>query len=275
MAIPLKKLNEKLAALLQTQSFTATLGTPAGDTLWATAVPNILNGNSILIMPGPASSQITLKASAIVMTVPLAGFIEIRASGDTLVNTSVFPPPGARTDGTNYFFSQFTTWNETPVLLANKFSHIYIAYDVTKPNNMAIGVVSNASISDPGSGILSNIGVTVSARQAVCYVDATGRVTILSTFPGIYGSGASVVADSVPSFIDWAGAVTAIGTNAILVKFTFPAGTGTGAVGEIAVNLGGDIVAFLPISPQLLKDSDVPLVLKWMLMIGEPGAFLP
>lgn len=274
MATPLNKLNEVITRLLQAQAFTAAIGSVSSDAVWSSAAPKILNGNTIKIIPGPATNQINLKASAIVMTVPLAGLVKIEVASDTAINTSVSIPGGARNDVTNYFFSQFTTWNETPVLLANKFNHVYIVYDVSKANNMAIGVISNASLSDPSPTLYSNLGISVSARQAVCYVNAAGKVTLLKTFPSIFGTAASVNSDAATSFADWAGIVTAIETNAIYVQFTFPAGTGTGSVGQLAVKLGADIVGFLPVSPQLLKDADVPVVLKWTLMVGEPGAFI-
>lgn len=275
MPTPLKKLNEVMSGLLQAQSLSASMGSATDDAVWALAAPNIKNGNAMLIVPGPALTQITIKASAIVMTVPLAGFVKIEATLDTAI-TSVTPiPGGARNDGTNYFFSQFTTWNEAPVLLYNKFNHVYIVYDVTKPNNLAIAVISNNSVADPSPALYTNLGVSVSARQAVCFVDSLGRVTLLQTFPAIFGTVATVLADGPTSFIDWAKAPTAINTNALFAQFTFAEGVGTGSVGEFAVKLGSDIVAFLPVSPQLLKDADVPIVLKWNLMIGEPGVFLP
>jgi hypothetical protein len=275
MATPLSKLNEIVAGLLQAQSFTASLGSVSSDSVWAAAVPNVLNGNALLVQPGPANTQVVVKASAMVMTVPLAGLVQIRAASDVPINSAVTLPIGARTDGTYYYFSQFTTWNETPVLLANKYSHIYVVYDSTKTNNLAIGIVASNSAADPGTGPLSNIGVTVSARQAVCFVNSSGEVTLLQVFPAIFNSIASVASDSAASFADWDFNATAVGTNAVQVQFTFPAGTGTGSIGEISVNLGSNLVAFLPISPQLLKDADVPLVLKWTIMIGLPGAFLP
>lgn len=275
MATPLKKLNETVAGLLQAQAFAASLGSPTDDVIWASAVPKILNGNSMLVVPGPLATQITVKSSAMVMTVPITGFVKVDNASDQAV-TSVSPiPPGARNDVTNYFFSQFVTWNETPVLLYGKFSHIYTVYDATKTGNFAIGIISNASVADPNPALLTNLGVSVSARQAVCFVNGSGKVTLLKTFPGIFNTTATVVADAPTDFADWAGDVTAVPTNVIFAQFTFPAGVGTGAVGEFAVKLGPDIVAFLPVSPQLLKDADVPLVLKWTLMVGEPGAFLP
>lgn len=275
MATPLKKLNEVMVGLLQAQSFTASVGSAPDDAVWALATPKIINGNSILILPGPLTNQIVLKASALVMNVPLGGFVKIEVAVDTDVTSTISIPVGARTDGTNYFFSQFTTWNETPVLLANKFNHIYIVYDVSKTNNLAIAVISNNSAADPSPTLYSNIGVTVSARQAMCFVDGSGLVTMLQTFPAIFGTAVSIASDAPASFADWDGDATVIQTNALFVQFTFPAGTGTGPVGQLAVKIGANIIAFLPISPQLLKDSDVPLVLKWNLMVGEPGAFLP
>lgn len=276
MATPLKKLNEIVASLIQTQAFTAALGSLSDDSVWALTAPKALNGNAILIVPG-AVNQVVLKASALVLTVPLAGMVKVEVGSDTAIASVTTMPVGARTDGTNHFFSQFTSWNETPVLIANKFNHVYVVYDASKVNNLAIGVVANASITDPNPAILTNIGVSgsVSPRQAVCFVDATGRVTLLSTFPGLTGQSAVVAQDAPPSFADWAKSPTALATNVVQVQFTFPAGTGTGSVGEIAVKLGADIVAFLAVSPQLLKDVDVDIVLKWNLMIGEPGSFLP
>ncbi len=275
MPTPLKKLNDIIATLIKAQSLTASLGSVSNDAVWSQVAPKALNGNSIYILPGPGTNQIVLKASAMVMTVPLAGIIKIEVASDTAITSVTSIPGGARTDGTNYFYSQFVTWNETPVVMSNRFNHIYMVYDVTKTNNMAIGVISNASIADPNPALLSNLGVTVSARQAVCYVDATGRVALLNTFPAIFNQTAAVVADAATTYADWAKAPTANVTNAIQAQFTFPAGTGTGSAGELAVKIGADIVAFIAISPQLLKDADVPLVLKWNLMIGEPGAFLP
>lgn len=275
MPTPLKKLNEVITGLLQAQSYSASISAAGDDAVWATIVPKCLNGNALLTLPGPADNQITLKASAMGMTVPLAGFVKIEVTTDTAIGAVTSIPPGARNDGTNYFFSEFTAWSETAVLLANKFNHIYAVYDVTKPGNMAIGVISNLSASDPNPALYSNLGVSVSARQAMCYVDGSGNVTLLQTFPAIFGMAASVNQDAPPAFADWSGASVSPRTNAMTVTFTFPAGTGTGSVGQLAVKLGSDIVAFLPISPQLLKDADVPLVLKWNLMIGEPGAFLP
>lgn len=275
MATPLKKLNEIVAGLLQPQTFVASLGAATDDAVWALAAPNIKNGNTMLILPGPATNQIVNKASAIVMTVPLAGFVKIEAVADTAITSVTSIPIGARTDGPNYFFSEFTTWNETPVLLASRFNHIYVVYDVTKANNFALAVISNGSAADPSPALLSNLGVSVSARQAMCFVGPTGLVTLLSTYPAIFGSAVSVGADAPTAFANWQGASSPTPTNVITTTFTFPAGTGTGSVGQLAVRIGSDIVAFLPISPQLLKDADVPLVLKWNLMVGEPGAFLP
>jgi hypothetical protein len=91
----------------------------------------------------------------------------------------------------------------------------------------------------------------------------------------MFNTVATVLEDAPTDFADWAGDVTAIPTNVIYNQFTFPAGMGTGSIGELAVKLGPDIIAFLAVSPQLLKDVDVPLVLRWTLMVGEPGAFLP
>jgi hypothetical protein len=275
MATPLKKINEIITGLLQTQSFTASLGSATDDAVWAQAAPNIKNGNAVLIQPGPATNQIVIKASAIVMTVPLAGFVKIETTVDDAITSTTSIPPGARNDGTNYFFSEFTTWNETPVLLSNRFNHIYIVYDTTKTNNFAIAVISNNSAADPSPALYSNLGVSVSPRQAMCFVDPTGLVTLLQTYPGFFGTAVSVVADAPTEFANWAGDVATVPTNVITTTFTFPAGTGTGAVGQLAVKLGADIVAYLPISPQLLKDADVPLVFKWNLMAGDPGAFLP
>lgn len=275
MATPLRKLNEVVTGLLKPQTFTASLGSATDDAVWATAVPNIKNGNTMLILPGPATNQIVNKASSIVMTVPLAGFVEIKAVVDTAITSVTSIPPGARNDGTNYFFSEFITWGETVVLLSGKFNHIYVVYDVSQANNFALAVISNNSAADPSPALLSNLGVTVSARQAMCFVDPTGLVTLLQTYPAIFGTAVSVGADAPTEFADWAGDFTPIPSNVITTTFTFPAGTGTGAVGQLAVRLGGDTVAYLPISPQLLKDADVPLVFKWNLMVGEPGAFLP
>jgi len=274
MPTPLKKINEVMAGLLQAQSFTASMGSLPDDSVWATAAPKVLNGNTILIQPGPASNQIVLKESALVMTVPLAGFVEIEVVSDFPINGVTSIPVGARNDGTNYFFSEFTTWMETPVMLSGKFNHVYAVYDSAQPGNLAVAVISNNSISDPNPALLVNLGVTVSDRQAVCYVGLDGDVTMLQTFPAMFNTVATVVSDAPTDFIDWAQAVNANRTNAIYAQFTFPAGIGTGAIGELGVKMGPDFVAFLAISPQLLKDADVPLVLKWSLMIGEPGAFL-
>lgn len=272
--IPLLKLNEIVAGFLQAQNFTASLGSVSNDTVWATAVPNILNGNAMLVWPGPADTQVTIKASALVMNVPFAGLIEIKAASDAPINTVTSIPIGARTDGTYYFYSQFTTWNETPVLMAGKFSHVYVVYDSSKSNNLAIAVIASDAVTDPGSGPLTNIGVSVSPRQAVCFTDNSGNVTLLQTFPAIFNSVVTVASDAAASFADWNANATSTPTNAIQLQFTFPAGVGTGSVGEISVSIGTNIVAFLPISPQLLKDIDVPLVLKWTIMIGQPGAFI-
>lgn len=275
MPTPLKKINEVMAGLLQAQSFTASMGSLPDDSVWATAAPKILNGNAILILPGPATNQIVLKASALVMTVPLAGFVKIEVVADFAINGVTSIPVGARNDGTNYFFSEFTTWMETPVMLSGKFNHVYAVYDSAQPGNMAVAVISNNSIADPNPALLVNLGVTVSDRQAVCYVGLDGKVTMLQTFPAMFNTVATVVSDAPTDFIDWTQAVNVNRTNAVYAQFTFPAGIGTGAIGELGVKLGADFVAFLAISPQLLKDADVPLVLRWSLMIGEPGAFLP
>jgi len=275
MATPLNKLHEVFARLLKEQTgFTAAIGGVADDILWAQAAPFILNGNTILTVPGPLSNQITLKQSGLIMNVPLAGLVEVRVTSDTAVTSTLSIPVGARTDGPNYFFSQFTTWNEAPVLLSNRYSHVYAVYDVTKPNNMAIGIIANSSISDPNPGLLTNLGVSVSARQAVCFVDSLGRVTLLKTFPAIFNQTAAVPSDAPASFADWFKSPSLNNTNVVQVQFTFPDGVGTGSVGQIAVTLSGEIVAFLTISPQLLKDADIPITLKWNIMIGEPGAFL-
>lgn len=275
MPTPLKKINEVIAGLLQDQAFTASMGSVPDDSVWATTTPKVLNGNAILIIPGPATHQIVLKQSAMVMTVPLAGLVKIEATLDFAINGVTSIPVGARTDGTNYFFSEFTTWMETPVLLSGRFNHVYAVYDSAQPGNLAVAVISNNSIADPSPALLTNLGVTVSDRQAVCFVNVAGKVTMLQTFPAMFNTVATVVSDAPTDFIDWAQAVSANRTNAIYAQFTFPAGVGTGAIGELAVKIGPDFFAFLAISPQLLKDSDVPLVLKWSLMIGEPGAFLP
>ena len=272
MAIPLKKLNEIVASLIKTQTFMASIGSVADDTLWAQTAAKVLNGNSILIMPGPGTNQIVLKASAMIMSVPT--LVKVEAGSDTPITSTVTIPPGARNDGTNYFFSRFITWQETPVLLANKFNHVYVGYDANMPNNLAIGVIANASAAEPDGGLLVNLGDHVSARQAVCYVDGTGRVTMLGTFPSIFNQTATVPSDTAPSFSDWAKLPTLVNTNVIQAQFSFAEGVGTGSVGQIAIKLGSDIIAFLAISPQLLKDSDVALTIKWNLMIGEPGAFL-
>jgi hypothetical protein len=276
---PLNKLHEVFAKLIQAQTnFTATIGSLSDDTLWGTMTPFILNGNAVKTVPGPAANQLTLKASGLVLTVPLAGLTSIRLASDKALTAVTSIPVGARNDGTNYFFSEFTSFNETPVLLANKFNHIYMVYDVTKTNNAAVGVISNNSVIAPSSALFNNLdsnnGDFTTQRQAVCYVNNSGNITLLQTFSSVFNPIVSVPSDTAPSFADWTKNPSAVSTNVIQLQFTFPAGTGTGSVGELAINSGSDIIAFLPISPQLLKDADIALVVKWNLMIGEPGAFL-
>jgi len=273
----LKKLNEIMATLLKAQSFTAALGSIPDDSVWVNTVAGVLNGNALLVVPGVGTNQITVKASAMVLTVTPPATAKLSVLADTGITSVLSIPIAARTDGPNHFFSQAAPFNEGLVLLSGKFNHIYACRDLTKPTQTALGVVSNASEAVPSQPtVVTNIGNgdSTTARLAVCYVDLTGKVTWLKTFPAIFGQVAAVPQDAIPSYIDWTKIASATPTTAIQVVFTFPAGTGTGPIGEACVKLGSDIVAYMPISPQLLKDADIPFVLKWNIMVGEPGAFI-
>ena len=274
--IPLKKMNEIVAALMHGQSFSASLGSVSNDAVWAAAAPAILNGNTLLTVPGAAANQVTVKASTMVMNVGLAGVRPLPITVDTPITSVTVLPPGARTDGTNYFFSAHDPFNEALVLLAGYYNHIYISWDVSKPTFAALGVIATLTDAVPASSMatiyIGNNSVT-SARQAMCYVAANGKALTLNTYPAMFGALASVVQDAPPAYVGWDKSTVSIPSNTIQVQFTFPAGVATGTIGEVSVVLGPDIIAYMPISPQLLKDSDIPFVLTWNLMVGEPAAF--
>ena len=275
---PLKKLNEIIAGLLSGQTYYATLGSVSSDSVWAAAVPKILNGNTLLCAAGPAANQVTVKASSVVLNVSGGpGVRELNVPTNYSI-TSILTPGLARNDGTNYFFSQHDPFDEAVVLLAGYYNHLYVCWDTTKGNFTALGVIATPTPAAPSASTVATFisdNSTASARQMMCYVNASGQVTLMQGYPAMFSSLASVAADANPSLVDWKLVAHAgVGTNAFQVIFTFPAGVATGAVGEVAIRLGGDIVAYLPISPQLLKDSDIEFVVKWNVMVGEPGAFI-
>lgn len=271
---PLKKLNEVLAKLMKQSTFQAALGSIDDGSLWANTVADIKNGNAMLIIPGPGSAQISIEPSAMIIDRGGFGLAQVKIALSTPIVSVLTPPIGARTDGPNFFFSEFTSFAETVVLLAGKFNHIYSVFDSARPNNMAIACIVSDSATAPITGLLTNIGVEVSPRQAVCFVEAAGKVTLLQTFPALFNQTAAQAEDAPASFADWQRALTSVDTNVIKVSFTFLAGTGTGAIGEVAIKIGTDVVGYLPISPQLLKDEDIDMTVNWTIMLGEPGAFI-
>lgn len=274
MAIALKKINEYLMGLAKAQTgYIAKLGTVGDASLWASIAPDLRNGNALLVQPGPLSNQVSVVAGSMMVDTGF-GPAAFQVSLDYAINGVPTIPIGARTDGTNYFFSSFTSYGETPVLLAGRYNHIYAVYDSGQPGNAAYGVISTTSDTDPSPSLYSYLGVVVPGRQAMVLCDASGNPVALQTFPAMWNPVAFVASDAPAAFATWDKQAAGSDTNAISMTFTFPPGTGTGLIGEAAVFVGTTMLGYAAVSPALLKDSDVEFAVNFNLMLGEPGGFV-
>lgn len=275
MIVPtLPNLNLSMAKIFKANAgLICKLGEIANATAWTNVAPTLKNGNTFLVDRGTVNSDVIIREGSIIHPGTDA---EMALVGDNTIS-SIITPGGARSSGTNFFFSEDPFYGESLSLLANKYNHIY---PIRVSGDAKFGVIATDSPTAPDSllpDIINDVAQQSAAtnpRQAFCRVDATGEVISLLTFPRMVADFASIPPSAGPSFVNWKKGTETHNTNALTTVFEFLAGTGTGTVGEIGIFAGPELVAYKAIDPQILKDSDVDLTVTWNMMVGDPEVFI-
>ena len=99
-----RKTDEILARLIKGQAFSASIGEVTVPATWATIAPYLKNANSLLVGFGGSDNQIEVTESGLLYTFSTSGTQKLLVSPAKTISSVLSPPPGARTDGTNYFF---------------------------------------------------------------------------------------------------------------------------------------------------------------------------